>query len=286
MTTNTVDRAVVGFLWDYNNNELGEPRIYQIIDGDVKTSKPVGVSNGKSTKFFLVETVDRLEVVREAAAEGWTSAQRFWELKKCLRGDALESYKKLVQNNHLDPADKKNTNFEELVHLIPTDSGDYPYPGNKVRHYMMNKVHYMSYRHPGGRRYKPTDVLYWMCQLHKYGSRLQRLIPGGNIVTDAKSLQLVWDIFPKEVHNWLTNNQKIDPFDPNNPLDQDKFCDDLHRYWSMKFKDEKLTKDENKNKGDNTNQQNSQKKPRYNNSGGHTGNNASQAGRGGPQDRQ
>ena len=74
MATNTADRAVVGVFRDYNNKELGEQRIYQITDGGVKTSKPVGVSNGKSIDFFLVQTVDRLEVVREATAGGWTAA--------------------------------------------------------------------------------------------------------------------------------------------------------------------------------------------------------------------
>ena len=63
------------------------------------------------------------------------------------------------------------------------------------------------------------------------------------------------------MQNWSTNDQKIDQFNSNNPLNADKFCDDLHRYWSMKFKDEKATKnkDKNKSKGDNTRQQNSQK---------------------------
>ena len=78
------------------------------------------------------------------------------------------------------------------------------------------------------------------------------------------------------------NNQKIDPFNPNNPLDADEFCDNLHQYWSMHFKNKKVTKDKNKNKGNDTTQQNSQKKSRYNNSGGRTGSNTLQAGRGGP----
>ena len=82
-------------------------------------------------------------------------------------------------------------------------------------------------------------------------------MPRGNIVTDAEFLQLVWNIFLKEMQNWLTNDQKTNPFDPNSPLDADKFCDNLQYYWTMKFKDERVTKDKNKNKGDNTTQQNS-----------------------------
>ena len=104
MTTNTADWAVIGFFRDYNNDEWREPWIYQITDGDVKTSKPVGVSNGKSVEFFLVKTVYKLEVVCEATAGGWTATQRFRELKECLRCDALESYNKLPQNNYPNPS--------------------------------------------------------------------------------------------------------------------------------------------------------------------------------------
>ena len=102
---------------------------------DLKTSKPVGVSTGKCIEHYLVETVDRLKVVREAMAGGWNAAKRFRELQECLRGDALESYKKLARKNYPDPADKTNANCKELVRLIPTNLRDRPYPGNKVRHY-------------------------------------------------------------------------------------------------------------------------------------------------------
>ena len=201
MTTNVADRAVIGFVRDYDDDEVGEPRVYQISDGGVRTSKPVGVSNGKSIEFFLIETVDRLEVVREATTGGWTAARRFRELKECLRGDALESYKKLVANNYPDPADKTNANYEELVRLIPTDLGDHPYPGNKIRHYLMNKVKYTTYRRPDGRRYKPTDVLRRLSHCRELGSRLEHSMPGGNVLTDDKFKQLVWNIFPKKCRN-------------------------------------------------------------------------------------
>ena len=72
----------------------------------MRTSKTVGVSDGKSIELFLVETVDRLEVIREAITGGWNAVGRFRELKEYLRGDTLESYNKLVKINYPDPADK------------------------------------------------------------------------------------------------------------------------------------------------------------------------------------
>ena len=70
MATNTVDRVVIEFIRDDTDNDPGEQRINRILDIGVRTSKPVGVSDGKSIEFFLVETVDRLDVVREATAGG------------------------------------------------------------------------------------------------------------------------------------------------------------------------------------------------------------------------
>ena len=107
----------------------------------------------------------------------------------------------MVAINYPDPADKTNANYEELVRLISTDLGDRPYPGNKIRHYLMNKVKYMSYRRPDGRRYKPTDVLRRLSQCRELGSRLEHLMPGGNILTDAKFLLLIWNIFPRKFRN-------------------------------------------------------------------------------------
>ena len=77
MATNVIDQAVIGFIRDYDLENLGEQRIYQITDEGKKTNKPIGVSNGKSIKHFLVETVDRLEVVREATAGGWNAPKSF-----------------------------------------------------------------------------------------------------------------------------------------------------------------------------------------------------------------
>ena len=95
---------------------------------------------------------------------------------------------------------------------------------------MMKRVHYMSYYYSDGRRYKPTDLLCRLCQLCECWSRLEHSMPGDNVLTDPKFLQLVWNAFLKEMQNWLTNDQKIDLFDPNHPLDADKICDDLHCY--------------------------------------------------------
>ena len=49
-----MDKAVIGFIQDYGEDELGGPRLYTFQDKGVKISKPDGVSTGSSIKFFFV----------------------------------------------------------------------------------------------------------------------------------------------------------------------------------------------------------------------------------------
>ena len=179
----------------------------------MRSSRPVGLATGNSIEFFLVETVHRLEVVHEATTGGWNTARTFLKLKKCLRGDALKSYKKLVRDNYPNPADKTNENCKELVRLIPTNLENRPYPGNKIRQYMMNKTKYMNYRHLDGHRYNPTDLLRRLHQLRELEIRLEHSMLEVTL-TSIEFLHRVWNAFPKVTQDWLTNDQKIDPFEP------------------------------------------------------------------------
>ena len=80
-------------------------------------------------------------------------------------------------------------------------------------------------------------------------------------MTDTRFLQLVRNLFSKEMQNWLPNNQEIDLFDPNNPLDADEFCNGFYLCWSIHYKDEKENANKSKNKADaNKGGQNSHKK--------------------------
>ena len=39
--------------------------------------------------------------------------------------------------------------------------------------------------------------------------------------------------------DWLTNEQNINPFDPNNPMDAMEMADQFQHYWNLHFKNEK-----------------------------------------------
>ena len=132
MATNVADQAVIGFIRDCDPENLGEQWIYQITDGGVKTNKPVGVSNGESIEHFLFETMDRLKVVREATAGGWTATKSSEISKNAGEVTPLKVTKSWSRITfQTQRTSKTNTNYEKLVRLFPTNLGDHPYPGNK-----------------------------------------------------------------------------------------------------------------------------------------------------------
>ena len=133
--------------------------------GGLRTNKSVVIAHGDSTEFLLVETFDRLEMIRHAVAVAWDGPRRFEELEECLAGKALTSFKRLVRDRYPNLADKTDANYKELCMLMPTDLGDHTYPGNKIRQYVDQKVKFMSFRREDGRREKPTDVLRRMREL-------------------------------------------------------------------------------------------------------------------------
>ena len=99
MATNTGSRALIGFLKDYNEKEPWPTRTYQVTrDGGLSSNKPVGIAHGESWDFLLVETFDRLEVIRRAVAAGWNGPRRF-EARNVWPGrlsQALEGWSAIV----------------------------------------------------------------------------------------------------------------------------------------------------------------------------------------------
>lgn len=143
MATNTGTHALIGFLKDYMKREeilAHEDLLIVTRSGGLRTNKPVGIAHKDSTEFLLVETFDRLEVIRHAVAVAWNSPRRFEELEECLAGKALTSFKRLVRNRCLNPVDKTDANYEELYMLMPTDLGDQTYLRNKICQYVDQKV--------------------------------------------------------------------------------------------------------------------------------------------------
>ena len=89
----------------------------------------------------------------------------------------------------------------------------------------------MNFRREDGRREKRIDVLSRMRELCELGSCCQHSFGPGGIFTDDEFKQVYWNIFANTMHDWLTNDQNIDPFNPAAPFNVDKIANHLQRCW-------------------------------------------------------
>ena len=78
-----------------------------------------------------------------------------------------------------------------------------------------------------GRVEKPTPVL--VCLECIYAITAEYLYHSQRAVniSDNDFKNTFWDIFPKSMKNWLTNDQNIDTLDANNPLDVENIADEM-----------------------------------------------------------
>ena len=72
---------------------------------------------------------------------------------------------------------------------------------------------------------------------------------GADFLADVDMKQAFWDCFPNSMHDWLNNEQDVDPFDANNPLDIVEIADQFQRYWNIHFKNERKNNGENNSGG-------------------------------------
>ena len=162
-------KALIRYYIDYNvkENKDREKTTYQITANGTRVFYEVLVSFGESIEFLMTEVYDRLEKVRNAVPAGWNGEQRFNELEKNLRGDALTHFEDLVRRNYPDAADKTDVAYVEIKALLITALSDHTSPGDEIHTYLSSHLAYMrcKMQDGSGRIEKPTKVL----------SRMQRI---------------------------------------------------------------------------------------------------------------
>ena len=54
---------------------------------------------------------------------------------------------------------------------------------------------------------------------------------GNTYLSDADFVAVVWRMFPQGMKDWMTIEQRTDPFDSTNPMDEAEICDFMYGYW-------------------------------------------------------
>ena len=170
----------------------------------------------------------------------WDGPCRFYELKHVLIGVSRNHYNTIVTRDYHGQASKTDDNFEELRRRIITAMSDHILPGNKIRTYLTQNIKYLKCKmtDSSGRVEKPVDVLARMNQIKQTAAVMLHHDRGAVFLTDQDMTSAFWRIFPNKMHDWLTNEQNINPFAVDNPLDAMEIADQFQRYWNMYFKNE------------------------------------------------
>ena len=258
----TTGVPLIRYIEDYEIGEVVNRKKFQIFQAaGGRTELHVAFAAGRSTEFLIRECFEKLDDVAEAyemSGAPWDGPRRFYELKHVLIGVARNYFDSIVANDYLGQADKTEAHYEELRRKIITAMSDHILPGNKVRTYLTQQIKYMKCKMTDGtgRVEKPVDVLARMNQIKLMAAKMLHHDRGAVFLSDQDTTSAFWRIFPNKMHDWLTNEQNINPFATDNPMDAMEIADQFQRYWNIHFKNEKKGNGENDNGGKRKNRDN------------------------------
>ena len=251
--TNSFSKPVFRYYPDYKSLSDAQSKRFQIQTQGGRNEMKAYIANGESIEFLLRETFERLENVRSAWPGGWNGERQFLELKGVLTGDAEDAYDELVDRDYPNTPDKTPQNYITLCRDVINRLSDHVNPGDRVHQFISTGIKYVNCKmqDDSGRYEKPVKVYNRMSRMIKMGA-LMTHNQGAQYFTDEQFKQAFWNIFPESMKSWLVNDQRMDPFSPDNPLDPQEIADEMQRYWNMNYKDYKKNKNDgqggNKNK--------------------------------------
>lgn len=205
--------------------------------------------DGESTELMM-ESFEKLDEIRNQVATVWAARERFHQLGTILTDDAKEAYDEIVADDYPNNADKTHAHYEELKKQIITKLSDHVNPGDKVCTYLESKVKYEWCKDDDGNLVKPL-VHFKRCKtLRKLGG-LMHHTHQGTYFDDNRFKTCVWNHFPQEWQDWMTEEQQRDPFDVNNPLTTEEMIDKFQHLWNLKIRPQvKANKGRGKRKKD------------------------------------
>ena len=205
--------------------------------------------DGESTELMM-ESFEKLDEIRNQVATVWAARERFHQLGTILTDDAKEAYDEIVADDYSNNADKTHAHYEELKKQIITKLSDHVNPGDKVCTYLESKFEYEWCKDDDGNLVKPL-VHFKRCKtLRKLGG-LMHHTHQGTYFDDNRFKTCVWNHFPQEWQDWMTEEQQRDPFDVNNPLTTEEMIDKFQHLWNLKIRPQvKANKGRGKRKKD------------------------------------
>ena len=250
-TSKTTANTLIGYKKDFDiKDPTLEKKQFRIrVPNSHDEYAEVVIVDGESTELMM-ESFEKLDEIRNQVATVWPARERFHQLSTILTDDAKEAYDEIVADDYPNNADKTHAHYEELKKQIITKLSDHVNPGDKVCTYLESKVKYEWCKDDDGNLVKPL-VHFKRCKtLRKLGG-LMHHTHQGTYFDDNRFKTCVWNHFPQEWQDWMTEEQQRDPFDVNNPLTTEDMIDKFQHLWNLKIRPQvKANKGRGKRKKD------------------------------------
>ena len=248
----TTANTVIGYKKDFDiKDPTLEKKQFRIrVPNSHDEYMEVVMADGESTELMM-ESFDKLDEIRNQVATAWTARERFHQLGTILTDDAKEAYDEIVADDYPTNADKTHPHYEELKKQIITKLSDHVNPGDKVCTYLESKVKYEWCKdEKTGTLVRPIAHFKRCKTLRRLGG-LMHHTHQGTYFDDNRFKTCVWNHFPQEWQDWMTEEQQTDPFDANNPLSTEDIIDKFQHLWNMKIRPQvKANKGRGKRKKD------------------------------------
>ena len=251
-TSKTTANTLIGYKKDFDiKDPTLEKKQFRIrVPNSHDEYAEVVIVDGESTELMM-ESFEKLDEIRNQVATVWPARERFHQLSTILTDDAKEAYDEIVADDYPNNADKTHAHYEELKKQIITKLSDHVNPGDKVCTYLESKVKYEWCKdEKTGHLVKPLAHFKRCKTLRKLGG-LMHHTHQGTYFDDNRFKTCVWNHFPQEWQDWMTEEQQRDPFDVNNPLTTEEMIDKFQHLWNLKIRPQvKANKGRGKRKKD------------------------------------
>ena len=273
---NTAVKTPIGYKRDFDQLATHESLKYRVNDPSGQAEYLVPLAKTNSVEFFIRETSDKLdEVATAGAGAAWPAAKRFTELGRVCKNRFLQSFRKFLAADYSTNADKTVANFKEIKKDMITDVYGTRNPGNQLKTYMQTKVKYsLCFAADTGLRERPTDYHARLLEMVECGEAMHHSM-AAELFTEDEFKLFFWNSFPDDMRNWLTNTQRMDPYDEDEPFDAQVIANELERYWNIHFQNAKPKRgrDDDDDQSRNTRRRgNGDGRYNNNNNGGRRGN--------------
>ena len=108
-----------------------------------------------------------------------------------------------------------------------------PHPWDHLKLYVQTRVKHLLCFNKKSVHKRSDDFLARINKKINIGNHLDHNVAGDKLFPDEEFKLAFWSTFDDSQQNWLTDNQNMDPYDPDNAFGPDEITDQMVRHWRL-----------------------------------------------------